>query len=302
MNKPSIYRFVGWLICQLGAGLLCAAVAYADTPGTAGADSLLVAYHSLRERLDDSPFQRPITLDSRQSAGELRGDVHAVIEQPFTTLSTALVSADDWCGILMLHLNVKHCSMAATGNARTLTVYLGTKYPQRLRSARRMTFAHTVDAQSAGYLRVRLTADAGPLGTRDCTIVLEAVPLDPRRSFLHFSYAYGYGAVAAIAMRTYFGTLASDKVGFTVVDRRDDGQPVRVGGLRGALERNTMRYFLAIDAYLRATSAPPYAQDEQRLLDWFAATERYAPQLHELEQHEYLAMKREELRRLPGEP
>ena len=302
MNKPSIIRAVAWPICLLAVGLLCAAVARADVPDVTGAESLRAVYHSLRERLDDSPFQRPIALDSRQSTSELRGDVHAVIEQPFTTLSSAVASAEDWCGILMLHLNVKHCSTAGTGDARTLTAYLGTKHPQPLQSAHRMTFRHAVDAQSPGYLRVRLTANAGPLGTRDCRIVLEAIPLDPGRSFVHLSYAYGYGAAAAIAMRAYFNTLGSDKVGFTVVDRRGDGPPVRVGGLRGALERNTMRYFLAIEAYLRSAAAPPYAQLEQRLLDWFAATERYAPQLHELEQGEYLAMKREELRRLPGDP
>lgn len=303
MNIPPTSRSLRWLICLTGIGLLCTAAtpARAETQDTAGAESLRAAYVSLRERLDDSPFQRPIALDSQQTSDELRGDVHAVIEQPFAMLSSAVTSADEWCEILMLHLNVKHCAPAGRSQARTLTAYLGSKHPQPLKSAHRLTFKLRVDSQSPGYLQVRLTADAGPLGMRDCRIVLEAIPLEPGRSFVHMSYTYGYGAAAAIAMRAYFSTAASEKVGFTVVARRSDGHPVRVSGVRGALERNTMRYFLAIDAHLRSASAPPHAQLEQRLVDWFAATERYAPQLHELEQGEYLRMKRDEYRRALAE-
>jgi len=303
MNLPPKNPVLHWLIGLLGIALLCAAATpvLADTPDAAGAASLHAAYANLRERLDDSPFQRPIALDSQQSSDELRGDVHAVIEQPFALLSSAVTSADEWCKIMMLHLNVKHCTTAGGTGARTLTAYLGAKHPQPLQATHRLTFKHRLDAQSPRYVRVGLTADAGPFGMRDCRIVLEAIPLEPGRSFVHMSYAYGYGAATAFAMRAYFGTAASEKVGFTVVARRSDGQPVRVGGVRGALERNTMRYFLAIDAHLRSASAPAHAQLEQRLLDWFAATERYAPQLHELEQDDYLRMKQDEYRRLLAE-
>lgn len=294
---------VGWLSCLTGAGLLCmvVAVASANTPDATGPAPLRATYATMQDRLADTPFQRPLELDSRQSAGQLRGDIHAVLDHPFATLSAAVGSADRWCEILMLHLNVKHCAVTGRHEARTLTTYLGTKRPQALGSAQRVSFSHRLDAQTSDYLQVTLAAAAGPFGTRDYRIVLEAIPLEPGRTFVHLSYAYGYGAAAAIAMRVYLGGAASDKVGFTVVDRRSDGQPVRVGNLRGALERNTMRYFLALDAYLRSASAPAHAQLEQRLRDWFAATERYAPQLHEVEEGEYLAMKREEFRRLQSD-
>ena len=55
-----------------------------------------------------------------------------------------------------------------------------------------------------------------------------------------------------------------------------------------------MRYYLAIEAFLGALSVPPRARLEKRLHDWFAAVERYPLQLHELEQGEYLDMKRRE--------
>jgi hypothetical protein len=86
-------------------------------------------------------------------------------------------------------------------------------------------------------------------------------------------------------------------VGFSVVARRPDGRPVYVGGLRGMVERNTMRYYLAVEAYLGASDVPAPERPEKRLRDWFAATERYALQLHEMERDDYLEMKRRELKR-----
>jgi hypothetical protein len=109
------------------------------------------------------------------------------------------------------------------------------------------------------------------------------------------SYAYGYGFTARVAMQTYLATLGRDKVGFSVVDHKD-GKPVYIGGVLGLLERNTMRYYLAIDAYLGAYSLPPAEQAEKRIRDWYASTERYARQLHEMDQSDYLDMKRKELR------
>ena len=44
-----------------------------------------------------------------------------------------------------------------------------------------------------------------------------------------------------------------------------------------------MRFYLAIEAFLDAASSPPQAQLEKRLHDWFAATERFARQLHEVD-------------------
>jgi len=60
------------------------------------------------------------------------------------------------------------------------------------------------------------------------------------------------------------------------------------------VERNTMRYYLAIDDYV---AAPAPSQLEQRLNTWFDATERYPRQLHEMEKPDYLAMKRVEAKR-----
>jgi len=102
---------------------------------------------------------------------------------------------------------------------------------------------------------------------------------------------------ARIAMQSYLATIGRNKVGFSVTGRTADSQPVYMGGMRGVVERNTMRYYLAIETYLGALSVPASQQVEKRLNAWHAGVERYPVQLHELERDEYLAMKRKEIRR-----
>jgi hypothetical protein len=160
-----------------------------------------------------------------------------------------------------------------------------------------MDFAYRVAAQTPNYLQVRLDAAEGPLGTSNYRIVFEAIPLGKDQTFIHLSYAYAYGMVGRLAMQAYLGTAGRDKVGFTLSGTHSDGQPRYVGGMRGVVERNTMRYYLAIEAFLGALSQPLQAQFEKRLHDWFAATERYPRQLHEMERSDYLDMKRREYRR-----
>ena len=94
-------------------------------------------------------------------------------------------------------------------------------------------------------------------------------------------------------MQGYLATIGADKVGFTATGKDSAGEPSYVGGVRGVVERNTMRYYLAIDAYMDAPKQLP-----QRLATWFDSTERYARQLHEVEREDYLAMKRNEYKRL----
>ena len=77
----------------------------------------------------------------------------------------------------------------------------------------------------------------------------------------------------------------------------DGGNGGYVGGVRGVVERNTMRYYLAIDAYLSAMNAAPSEQFEKRLQTWFSTTERYPKQLHELNRDDYITMKRAEYQR-----
>ena len=125
-------------------------------------------------------------------------------------------------------------------------------------------------------------------------MVLELIALEGERSFLHMQYSYGFGLLARIAMHAYFATSGYSKVGFTMVEGGQDRLPYLIGGVRGALERNTMRYYLAIDAYLGALAVPAPQRFEESLERWFTATEHHALQLHEVDHDDYVTMKRHE--------
>ena len=261
------------------------------------ATALRAKHDSLREKLANNAFQRPLVLESTQNSGDLRGEVYAIVDQPFDVVGPALQGMDHWCDLLILHLNVKGCSAAGKPPAETLSLVVGRKFDQPLDDGYKVDFAYSMPAASGDYLRVQMAADAGPVGTRNYRLALEAVPLDDKRSFIHMSYAYAYGATARLAMQAYLATAGREKIGFSVTGKTEDGKPVYIDGVRGVVERNTMRYYLAIESYLGSLSAPPGEQQDKRLRDWFASTERHKQQLHEIDRDDYLKMKRSELQR-----
>lgn len=268
----------------------------------AEAAALRTRYAELLPKLERNTYQRPLYLDSREDSGKVRGDVYARLDHPYATVAEALAQPDSWCDILILHLNTKYCRAAPAAGGTLVSMHLGRKFDQPLEDTHRVDFAYRVAAATPDYLEVRLSAEQGPLSTRDYAIGLEAIPLDAEHTFLHFTYAYAYGLTGKLAMQGYLATLGRDKVGFTVTGRQANGQPQYVGGTLGAAERNTMRYYLAIEAYLGALSIPEAQRMEQSFRNWFAATERYPRQLHEVERDEYLAMKRKEYARQQAQP
>jgi len=259
--------------------------------------ALRARHEALQGELADNAFQRPLVLESSREGDRVRGDIHAVLPHSFGVVAAALRDSAHWCDILILHLNVKYCRARGAGADSALDLALGRKFDQPLEQAYPLAFDWRVTADRADYQALLLLAESGPLGTSDYRIAVETVPLDAGSTFVHMSYAYRYGLAARLALRGYLATLARDKIGFTVVGRDDEGEPVHVGGLRGVVERNAMRYFLAIDVYLDATGLPAGQQAERRLEGWIDAVERYPRQLHELTREDYLVMKRKELER-----
>lgn len=262
------------------------------------APALLEQYTRLQPQLQHNAFERPLVLQSSESADGLSGDIYAVVAYPFATVSTGMRSPGHWCEVLMLHLNTKYCRAVAGPKGSALRVNIGKKTPQPISAAPRVELQYTETTVTQRYFAITLSAKDGPLSTSNYRIHLEAVELPGNQSFLHFTYAYDVGVVGRLAMQTYLATLGAGKVGFTLVGKSADGQPVHVAGVRGVVERNTMRYYLAIDSFLASLGEPAAAQIEHRLNAWFDAVERYPRQLHEVERSDYLAMKRAEIARL----
>ena len=275
--------------------VMCAA--QAALPDANPAASLAAKYAALGESLRDNPYRRPLVIASAESSGTVKGDVYAVVEHPFSAASAALTDASRWCDVMILHLNTKHCRAAVGSAGATLTVRIGMKSDQPVEDAYPVEFAYRVAGSTPGYFAVQLDAETGPLGTRDYHILLEAAPVENGKTFLHLTYSYGYGFSGLLATNVYLATLGAGKVGFTSSGSQRNGDPDFIGGMRGVVERNTMRYYLAVDAYLAAASAPPSERSERRLQTWFSSTEQYPRQLHEIDRDAYLTIKRSEVRR-----
>jgi hypothetical protein len=259
------------------------------------AQGLREKYGELKPRLANNQYGQPLVLESAEAPGQLRGEAYAVLDYPLEKVAAALHTQDQWCEVLILHLNTKYCHAAPVNGEPGLTVYIGKKEPEELDQAYRVDFSYK--ARSApDYMDVRMTAGKGPMGTSDYRILVEAAPVDNRHTLLHLTYSYGYGMAGKIGMQGYLATVGANKVGFTVTGN-EDGKPVYIGGVRGVVERNTMRYYLAIDSYLKEMDAPPGEQQERRLRNWFGATERHARQLREVGREDYMEMKRAELKR-----
>jgi hypothetical protein len=257
----------------------------------------LKARHAiLRPQLLDNQFHRPFHLESSVDKGLMTGEVYAEIDKPYSTIATALQGTDHWCDILILHLNVKSCRAAIDKTHESLSMHIGRKFDQQLDDTYAFEFRYKTAAAKSNYFQATLISAAGPMGTSDYRVAIEVVQLDTRRSFLHLSYAYKYGVIANVAMHSYLATGGRHKVGFSTAGRKPNGQPLYLGGIRGVIERNTMRYYLAIEAYVGApgTSA---AQLKKRLDDWHSGVERYPLQLHEMERDAYLEMKHKEFAR-----
>jgi hypothetical protein len=266
------------------------------------AAGLREAYRSLMPRLEHNRFQRPLYLDSQESSSTLKGDVYAVMDYPFATVDGAFSDPSsgpvNWCDALMLHPNIQDCRATSGSGGNTLIVNVSKKeVAEALGTTYRVQFEYAAITTRSGYFQVKLHADRGPLNTRDYRIVLEAVTLDGDRTFLHLTYAYSYGPIGRLAMKTYLATAGRGRIGFTDIADPVAGQAEYVSGMRGLMERNTMRYYLAIDAYLGALSSPPDQQMEQRLNRWFDASEQYPLQLHEVARQQYMQMKHDEYQR-----
>jgi hypothetical protein len=294
MSTHGIMRITKRLVLVALAllGFTLGALSWADDNAAALKDK----YDSLAPQLKSNVFNRPIHLDSEETPNTLKGDIYAVVDYPFATVNKAFNDPQqgpaNWCDVLILHLNTKYCHASVSGNGAIINMNVGKKTEQELNDTSRVQFNYRSVATDPDYFQVDLSAAEGPLSTKDYRIVLEAVDLGNGRTFLHLTYSYGFGLAGRLAMKTYLATIGSAKVGFT---QKPDGE--YIGGVRGLVERNTMRYYLAIDAYLGSLSVPAGQRVDQRFATWFDATEQYPRQLHELDRQEYLQMKKNEYAR-----
>ncbi len=199
-----------------------------------------------------------------------------------------------WCEFILTHPNIKACVEEPAKDRQRIVFYTGAKYFQPVELARPQRYDLRVEQRERGYQAARLWPEPAKLADGAGPALIEIVALDDGRTGLRIQYRQPLSAGARLLAASYFATFGRDKIGFSTTGVDADGKPVYVGGLAGAIERNVVRHFLAIDTLLQAQEAGAEMPLERRLAHWFALTERHARQLHELERAEYLDIKRRE--------
>ncbi|RTQ99927.1 hypothetical protein [Halomonas nitroreducens] len=294
LAPPPMFSAPGWR--HLTRIVLCLALSCLVGGPAAAQDA--ATRERWREAIAASSFEAPLSVVSEARDYGVSGSIHARISRPLPVLTEELTSAAAWCEILFLHLNVEACRHEPHAKgAEALSVHVGRRGFQPLEKAQRIDLTLEVRAVLPRYLSLGLEGDRGPYGTRNFRLRLQAMTDGEAASLVHLRYSLAYGTPARLALWAYFNTIGRDRVGFTVVGREADGAPRYVGGVRGMIERNVMRFYLALEVHLATLSLPEPGRLETRLRRWFAATERYPRQLHELDEATYLAQKRRELAR-----
>ena len=274
------------------------------TPNAEAKALLVKQYEDVRLRLLRNNFGMPLELKSFDEGNELQGEVVGVLEHDFAFVKQELIQPIEWCNILLLHLNTKAC-VFETGSVPIIHLYSGRKFYQEPDPSKRLSFTFKVFSEDPDYLRVRLFSNDGPLWTKDYLMELEIIPLpktnplpeelnvgtNTNKTFFRFIFSYKMSRPSKAVIKLYLATLARSKVGFTIVGKKNDN-PIYIKGVQGIIERNIIRYYLAIRARLDAISTE--LDFEQQCSEWFDATERCHLQLYEIEKKEYLQAKKKE--------
>ena len=254
-------------------------------------------YRSLQPRLAQSPFQRELALDSTEASERLSGDIYATLDAPLANLELVNRSPLRWCEILLLLSNTKSCVVGRQDEAPSLQMRMGTKGPQALATTTPMNFKFETSAPQATVLETHLSSNSGPMGTKDGKLRVQAIAVGPNKSFIHLHYSYSSSLAGRLATGVYLQTLGRGKVGFSK-EQAEASRPADahwVGGVRGIIERNTMRYFMGLSCALQfAGTEAPTQRFAQMAPCWYDDTERYPQQLHEMGRQDYLDMKRAE--------
>ena len=265
-------------------------------PITVHADNaaLRSKYDEIKTALHNNAYDMPVYIYSSDKDHRMLGEVYGVIDYPFQATRTALTTPGHWCEIVPQHLNIKACTYQHQDGFCQLTFYTGRKFYEKADDVYQLAYRFALTDDRPDFFHADLSAADGPMGTSDYNIQVEAIPLTEAKTFIHFRYAYTYNYMTQLGMSTYLATLGRDKVGFSEIDKDAQGVPVLVNGVRGIIERNAIRYYLAIQSYLDTLRVEPALRFDARIDRWFALTESHHRQLHELDKEDYSKYKQQE--------
>ncbi|MDH5516716.1 MAG: hypothetical protein OEY36_02715 [Gammaproteobacteria bacterium] len=257
------------------------------TPAQASSSAnLLAMYQAIKNKQVDLLEAQPLHVQSDLSGQRLQADIFAINRYHFSTQVQRLSAPENWCDFITLHLNIKACTYQLKPEVM-LSFYAGRKFYQAADDAYELRYRFVIDEFNENYFKLHLQAEQGPFATTDYLISFEMLKVGDD-TLLHISLSYQTSFSSRLGTSVYLSTIGADKVGFSKADETR-AESKYIGGIEAIIERNVMRYFLAITTYL-ANQSDLSQMPEQ----WFLSTEKYHRQLHEVELADYLAAKKRE--------
>jgi hypothetical protein len=268
-------------------------ISYGHESLPAGRESLINKYHTIGKKLDKNSGPVAFYIESSVSKNASRVDIYGTINYPFGLMKNEFLVPTNWCDIVLPHPDIRACTYKKTNDAMwLLNIYRVDKFSKPLKDAYQIKFIYRVSELQPEYFNIVLTAQEGPSHTRDHQFGLEAIPIEENMTFIHLRYSFGYSAWGYFLMKIFGG----GRVGFSVIGTDREGNPVYVGGLRGAVERDVACYYLAILAYVDTLKMPAEQRFEKRVSKWYDLAALYKKQLLEMQEGEYLSYKRQDRR------
>jgi hypothetical protein len=254
-------------------------------------EDLDAMYQAIKQRKVSVLTDQDIHIRSSAEDDYLHAEVYAIVPYPLETLRYALIKPSSWCDFVTLHPNIKACTYN-DGPQPTLDFYAGRKHYEPPEIADQLRYQFKVLQDTDHVFSVALRAAAGPMGTGDYLIRVGCYRFDSD-VLLHLTVSYKTSYRSQVATSLYLSTLGADKVGFSR-KANEQGEMVYVDGVNGIIERNVMRYYLALTVYMERFNQPTRDTHLKCAAAWYDATEAYKQQLHELNRLDYLQTKQKE--------
>ena len=284
------------LIARLGFALLLVILAL-PSRASSGSEAAPQRFHGYYQELQEAarrgPFGFPLQVRSEERGDLVRAETLGIMDHPLHAFGAAVAEPASWCEFMPLNLNIKACTIQWDAREPLVTLYMGGKGYLSPESASQQPYRFVVRARQPEYVAVSLSALRGVLGTKDHELEFEAASI-AGKTVVALRSSYEHSAASRLATAIYLATAGRDKVGFSRERLGPDAQASFVKGAQGMIERNLMRYYLILKAFLDTQALPDSRRFDARLNAVYELMERYPAQLHEMERVEYLDAKRRE--------
>jgi hypothetical protein len=255
-----------------------------------GPSSLLALAKRASSTLEHPSQKNLFYLEDNSTKRHKSGSAAMYFPQNIGEMADRLAELSNWCELLSLHLNIKACTFDSSKSE--LTVFLGRKFYQTPEQAYKLVYKFRT-IKHDNYFAVMMSAKKGPIGTSDFNFDFEILDLNGK-SFSRLHLSNRQSLISSIVANIYLSTAAKAKSGISIIGYNDDGSPAYTSGETASFERNILRYYFAISAFLQNINI---SVDKQRhvlqLNTWYAQTTNY-PQLYEIQHVEYVSTKTRE--------